>query len=230
METRDEGNEENEKGKRDEGNEENEKGKRNEGNEENEKGKRNEGNEKDEKGKRDERNEKGLIHCYTGDGKGKTTAAVGLAVRAAGSGKRVVFAQFLKDGSSSEISVLDSIPLIHCVKQEQHFGFYRTLSAREKQRLKEVTARYFQEVTALALREQADLLVLDELMAVWNLKLLSQEDVLRFLDEKPEGLELVVTGRDAPEDILSRCDYVTEMNKRRHPYDRGVAARRGIEY
>ena len=194
---------------------------------------RNEGNEKDEKGKRDkkdERNEKGLIHCYTGDGKGKRTAAVGLAVRAAGSGKRVVFAQFLKDGSSSEISVLDSIPLIHCVKQEQHFGFYRTLSAREKQRLKEVTARYFQEVTALALREQADLLVLDELMAVWNLKLLSQEDVLRFLDEKPEGLELVVTGRDATEDILSRCDYVTEMNKRRHPYDRGVAARRGIEY
>ncbi|PNH20669.1 hypothetical protein B6K86_03370 [Lachnospiraceae bacterium] len=209
METRNEGNEKDEKDKRDE------------------KGKR---DQKDERDKKDVTNEKGLIHCYTGDGKGKTTAAVGLAVRAAGSGKRVVFAQFLKDGSSSEISVLDSIPLIHCVKQEQHFGFYRTLSAREKQRLQEVTARYFQEVTALALREQADLLVLDELMAVWNLKLLSQEDVLRFLDEKPEGLELVVTGRDAPEDILSRCDYVTEMNKRRHPYDRGVAARRGIEY
>lgn len=209
METRNEGNEKDEKDKRDE------------------KGKR---DQKDERDKKDVTNEKGLIHCYTGDGKGKTTAAVGLAVRAAGSGKRVVFAQFLKDGSSSEISVLDSIPLIHCVKQEQHFGFYRTLSVREKQRLQEVTARYFQEVTALALREQADLLVLDELMAAWNLKLLSQEDVLRFLDEKPEGLELVVTGRDAPEDILSRCDYVTEMNKRRHPYDRGVAARRGIEY
>lgn len=209
METRNEGNEKDEKDKRDE------------------KGKR---DQKDERDKKDVTNEKGLIHCYTGDGKGKTTAAVGLAVRAAGSGKRVVFAQFLKDGSSSEISVLDSIPLIHCVKQEQHFGFYRTLSAREKQRLQEVTARYFQEVTALALREQTDLLVLDELMAVWNLKLLSQEDVLRFLDEKPEGLELVVTGRDAPEDILSRCDYVTEMSKRRHPYDRGVAARRGIEY
>ena len=156
METRNEGNEKDEKDKRDE------------------KGKR---DQKDERDKKDVTNEKGLIHCYTGDGKGKTTAAVGLAVRAAGSGKRVVFAQFLKDGSSSEISVLDSIPLIHCVKQEQHFGFYRTLSVREKQRLQEVTARYFQEVTALALREQADLLVLDELMAAWNLKLLSQEAV-----------------------------------------------------
>lgn len=173
---------------------------------------------------------RGLIHCYTGDGKGKTSAAAGLAVRAAGSGMKVLFAQFLKDGSSSELRALERMEEVSCVRMPERFGFFRSLDEEGKGRLGEATQAYFDLVTARASAEAFDLLVLDEFMAAYRLKLFDPEKARRFLREKPEALEVVLTGRDAPGEITELCDYVTELKKIKHPYDRGIAARRGIEY
>ncbi len=172
----------------------------------------------------------GLIHCYTGDGKGKSTAAVGLALRVAGSGKKVLFSQFLKDGSSSELAVLRELPGVLCRSMDKPQGFYRTLSEAQKQLLQAETRKYFLAVREEAAREAVDLLVLDEFMAAYRLSLIDQREATEYLRRKPEKLELVLTGRDAPEEITELCDYVTECRKRKHPYDRGIPARRGIEY
>jgi len=173
---------------------------------------------------------KGFIHCYTGDGKGKTTAAVGLAVRAAGNGLRVLFAQFLKDGSSGEISVLSEIPGITCFPCTRHFGFFFNMTEEEKKEAVGVYRAYFAETVSRAGKEKYDLLVLDELLAAYRLDILDHETVLSFLRTKPDDLEIVLTGRDAPEEITALCDYVTECRKVKHPYDGGTAARKGIEY
>jgi cob(I)alamin adenosyltransferase len=170
----------------------------------------------------------GLIHIYCGDGKGKTTAAVGLAVRAAGAGKRVVFAQFFKDGSSSEINVLRSLPNVEvCVCTKRH-GFFRNMGPEERERAAEDYSALFRLVREKA--ADADLVVLDELISLCNHSLLPEKEALEFMDGKPTALELVVTGRDPSDAMRERADYITEMKKLRHPFDRGVAARRGIEF
>lgn len=171
----------------------------------------------------------GLIHCYTGDGKGKTTAAVGLAVRAAGSGMKVLFTQFLKDGSSGEIKVLSAVPGIRCYPCPKHFGFFRDMTDSQKKEAEETYRNYFSEAVQLAADGAYDVLVLDELMAAYDLKLLDRERVLSFLKTKPEKLEIIMTGRNMPDELASLCDYITECRKIRHPYDRGIPARKGIE-
>ena len=170
----------------------------------------------------------GLVHIYCGDGKGKTTAAAGLAVRAAGAGKKVIFAQFLKDGSSSEIAVLENtehIAVRHC---RTVTGWFRNMTEEEKQKAREDYGRFFEALAEEA--AAADLLILDELTAAVNFGLVREERVLSFLDAKPEGLEVVLTGRDPSPAICARADYITEMKKLKHPYDRGIRARKGIEY
>ena len=172
--------------------------------------------------------EKGLIHIYCGDGKGKTTAAVGLAVRAAGRGLRVLISRFLKTEDSGEVEVLRAIPGITVLPCERTFGFLFRMSPEQKRE----AARYFQgqfEKTA-AMAQDYDLLILDEIMASVNGGVVKEESVLQFLEEKPEGLEVVLTGRGPSQALLDRADYVTEMRKVKHPFDRGVAARRGVEY
>ena len=171
---------------------------------------------------------KGLIHIYCGDGKGKTTAAVGLSVRAAGAGKKVIFTQFFKDGSSSEIGMLrgmSNITVCHCQTVR---GFFRNMSADERARAAADYGRLFEDVCALA--RDVDLLVLDEIISACNTGVVDEEAVRGFLANKPDGLEVVLTGRNPSEPLLALADYVTEMKKIRHPYDRGVLARRGIEF
>ena len=170
----------------------------------------------------------GLIQLYTGDGKGKTTAAVGLAVRAAGAGRRVLFAQFLKPGTSSEIGVLRALPgvaLRHC---EAVRGWARDMDDQQRERAAGEYGAFLEGLFAEA--ADYDLLVLDEAPVACRWGLLDPDALLRLLDEKPEGLEVVLTGRDAPPALIARADYVTEMRKLRHPYDRGLRAREGIEY
>ncbi|MBR2716414.1 MAG: cob(I)yrinic acid a,c-diamide adenosyltransferase [Oscillospiraceae bacterium] len=170
----------------------------------------------------------GLIHIYCGNGKGKTTAAAGLALRAAGAGKRVLFAQFLKDGSSSEISVLrqlDGVTVRHC---DTARGWFRTLSGREQDRARRDYNAFLEELIAEAGR--FDLLVLDEAAAACRYGAVEERSLLTFLREKPEALEVVLTGREPPESLLSAADYVTEMRKIKHPFDRGIPAREGVEF
>lgn len=171
---------------------------------------------------------KGLIHLYCGDGKGKTSAASGLALRAAGAGKRVLFTQFMKDGSSSEIGVLKKIENISALLCEKPYGFYRNMTTQERMAAKED----FSGLLLDALRQSADfdLLILDEIIPACNRGVVEETQLADFLKAKPEHLEVVLTGRDPSETLIACADYVTEMKKIRHPYDRGVPARRGIEF
>ena len=162
-----------------------------------------------------------LVHIYCGDGKGKTSAAVGMAVRAAGRGLKVVMVRFLKSDDSGEVAVLGHIPGITVIPCERTFGF---VSAMDRE-TREQAARWNLEqfFRAVELAERADLLILDEIMV-------PEERVLEFLEARPGGLEVVLTGRSPSERILGAADYVSEIQKVRHPYDRGILARKGIEY
>lgn len=170
----------------------------------------------------------GLIHIYCGDGKGKTTAAVGLAVRAAGAGKKAVFTQFFKDGSSSEVSGLQRLAGIKVMYCQTVKGFFRHMSDAEKARASEDYTRLFAQVLDEVVH--ADLLILDEIVSACNYGVIAQAAVTGFLRKKPKNLEVVLTGRSPSEELLALADYVTEMRKIKHPYDVGITARRGIEY
>lgn len=170
----------------------------------------------------------GLIHIYCGDGKGKTTAAVGLAVRAAGSGKKVLLLQFFKDGKSSEFSALAHVPGIETVPQTRTFGFSWTLTPEEKEEARSYYAGLLEEAFRRA--GGFDLLVLDEAMSACTTGMIDEARLLALLAGKPAELEVVLTGRNPSQALLDAADYVTEMKKIKHPYERGVAARKGIEY
>lgn len=170
----------------------------------------------------------GLLHLYCGDGKGKTTAAVGLAVRMAGSGGRVLFVQFMKDGTSSELNILRTLPLVNCVTSRKHYGFYRSMTEAQKAECSEE----YREMFASAARAfaQWDLVVFDELAAAYRHGLLDRATVLRELTQRPECTEVVLTGRDPAPELTALADYVSCVRKERHPFDTGVRARRGIEF
>ena len=174
--------------------------------------------------------EKGLIHIYCGDGKGKTSAATGLAVRAAGCGKQVLFARFLKNEDSGELEILDRIPEIHVIHLERSFGFYRTLTEEEQAEVRQMYEALWQDIVQKAETDVYDVLVMDEFMAAYNYGLIGHDAAFAFLREKPERLEVVLTGRDPDEALVELADYVSEIRKVKHPFDRGIRARRGIEY
>ena len=171
---------------------------------------------------------RGLVHIYCGDGKGKTTAAAGLAVRAAGAGQKVLFVQFFKDGSSSEIASLRALGIgVRAVPE--NFGFVWNMDDAELARAKKA----YTDLLLAAEKEAADgcgLLVLDEIISAVNCELVPERELLDFIICRPEGLEIVLTGRDPSPALSDAADYITEMRKLRHPYDEGIMGRRGIEY
>lgn len=170
----------------------------------------------------------GLIHIYCGDGKGKTTAAVGLTVRAAGAGKTAVFAQFFKDGSSSEIKSLQCLGNVHIMHCDTVRGFFRNMTDEQKVKVREDYTALFRK--AISKAKGADLLILDEIISACNHGTVPEKEVLEFLSSKPETLEVVLTGRNPSRALLAVADYVTEMRKIRHPFDCGITARKGIEF
>lgn len=191
--------------------------------------------------------ERGLIHVYTGDGKGKTTAALGLALRAAGCGLRTYICQFLKGQGQGELEAVqwlaagapatgapdgDRRPPIAI----ERFGqptFVR-VSADGTSSATEEDVRLARAGLDAARRAMAggqyDLVVLDEIHVALHFRLLTVQEVLELIDARPEGVELVLTGRRVPDEIMARADYVTEMREVRHPYQRGIQARKGIEF
>lgn len=172
----------------------------------------------------------GLIHIYCGEGKGKTTAAIGLAVRAAGCGMKVLFARFLKNEDSGELRILDAIPEIEVLHLDKSYGFYWTLKEEEKEAVRGMYGELWRTVLEKVKKESYSMLVMDEFMAAYRYGLIEQEEAIEFLRNKPEQLEVVLTGRDPSEEILEQADYVSDIRKIKHPYDGGVTARRGIEY
>ena len=169
-----------------------------------------------------------MIHIYCGDGKGKTTAALGLICRHAGAGGRAVLAQFLKSLPTGELAALARLE-VPVYRNELPHGFFPNMSEEMKQTVREMHDHTLAEVTQLARANACSLLVLDELCAALSLELIDREAVLSLLDDHGNA-ELVITGRDPEEALLSRADYITEMKLVKHPYEKGVLARKGIEY
>lgn len=169
-----------------------------------------------------------MIHIYCGDGKGKTTAAVGLAVRMAGFGGKVLFGQFFKDGSSSEIAMLKLLPNITVRHCKTIPGRYIRLSPEQREQVRSDYTAYLRELLDMA--EDFDLLVLDEVISACNHGTVPEEMLLAFLSKVPESPEVVLTGRNPSGALTALADYVTEMKKQKHPFDRGIPAREGIEF
>ena len=167
----------------------------------------------------------GMLHLYYGDGKGKTTAAMGLALRALGSGKKVVVLQFLKGGQSGEIPLLEQLGAkIYRGKAGQKFVFQ--MNEAEKAATRDLQNRNL----AAAMTEDADLLVLDEAGSAWELDMVDKALLQKAVLARPAAQECVLTAHAAPRWMLDAADYVTEMKCCRHPYQKGIAARKGIEY
>ncbi len=167
-----------------------------------------------------------MVHIYCGDGKGKTTAAMGLALRMAGAGNRVVVAQFFKDGSSSEISLLKGLPDVsvhHCNTVK---GRFVNLSAKERQTARQDYTAFLRELLAM----DCDCLVLDEAVSACNHGVIPEDEITVYLKQWSIAREIILTGRNPSAALLACADYVTEMVKHRHPFDSGIPARHGVEF
>lgn len=167
-----------------------------------------------------------MLHIYHGDGKGKTTAAMGLALRMAGRGKRVVVAQFLKGEDSGERLALARMPGVELLPLPGCLPFTFQLTEQQREEEQQRYASMLGHLSKLA--PQADLMVLDEVCDAIDCGLVELEDVLNLLG-RCSG-EVVLTGRQGQWSLLLRADYVTRMGKEKHPFDRGVEAREGVEW
>ncbi len=170
---------------------------------------------------------KGLIHVYTGNGKGKTTAAIGLGVRAAGDGLKVLMIQFMKGRRYSELDALQQIKNFTVVQ----FGRDEFVS---KEKPAQVDIDLAQKGLAFAKdvihNQSYDVVILDEMNVALDYQLIAVDDVLQLLREKPESLELVLTGRYASPEIIKHADVVSEILEIKHPYQKGVQSRKGIDW
>lgn len=167
-----------------------------------------------------------MLQVYTGNGRGKTTAAIGLAIRAAGAGMKVYIGQFIKKGCYNEIKVLKKIKNI---KLEQ-FGRGCFIKGAAAQRDKQLAAAGFETVKKAISSKKYDLVILDELNICLKLKLLPLKEVISLLKSAAKRVELVLTGRNCPAEIIKLADLVSVIQDKKHYYKRGVKGRKGIEY
>jgi cob(I)alamin adenosyltransferase len=175
--------------------------------------------------RRREMSDQGYIQVYTGNGKGKTTASLGLALRAVCAGKKVFIGQFIKGMEYSELKAVDWLPNL-TIEQFGRDCFIRNKPTEEDLI---IAANGLTRSRQVLLSGEFDLVILDEINIALYFKLFSEESVLQLMNEKPQHVELVMTGRYAPEPIIQRADLVTEMREVKHYYQQGVQARKGIE-
>lgn len=174
--------------------------------------------------------ELGLIHIYCGDGKGKTTASMGLGMRAAGRDKKVLLTQFLKDNETGELNSIEKLGINFEVFEGIPVKkFFKFMSPEEQMVTTKEHEERFRKVTKKAIDENVDLLILDEIIAATNLKLVPLDEVVAFLENKPKGLEVVLTGRNPDDKLVYLADYVSEIKAVKHPYEKGINSRIGIE-
>lgn len=171
--------------------------------------------------------ERGLVHIYTGDGKGKTTAAVGICVRAAGSGLRVLFSQFLKGRPTGELEPLSKIG-VEIVRGDAVTKFIPYMTDEELKKCREEQQSIFDAVCRSI--NDYDVVVLDEIFGAIETGMIKKSSVLTLIREKPKSTELVLTGRNAPEELTELADYLSEIKHIKHPYEKGINGRKGIEY
>lgn len=173
---------------------------------------------------------KGLIQVYTGEGKGKTTAAFGLAVRATGRGFNVVVIQFFKADETGEVLLLkNKVPEMEIYAASTQTKFSWGMDKSEIDLLKEETTAGYKQAEDIIKNNKCDVLVLDEITYALQQRFIDIKACAALLENKPETMEIILTGRDAPAEIIKIADLVTEMKKIKHPFDAGVGARIGIE-
>ncbi|UCE40620.1 MAG: cob(I)yrinic acid a,c-diamide adenosyltransferase [Candidatus Aminicenantes bacterium] len=171
---------------------------------------------------------KGYIQVYTGNGKGKTTAALGLALRAAGYGLKTYFGQFLKGQDYGELSGIQKLSSLITIEQFGRKGFIHVTEKPDKEDI-ERAQHGLQKCTKMMKSQKYHIIVLDEINVAVHFNLFSEKEIHDFLDEKPEGIEVILTGRYAPESLIERANLVTEMKEIKHYYKKGIQARPGIE-
>ncbi len=177
--------------------------------------------------------EKGLVQVYTGDGKGKTTAALGLALRTAGQGGKVLIYQFLKPSALElgERGGLRNIGSITLLALDEPWDMFESMGDRQAiERVKGAIHKAMKMLTTAAHEKYYDLIILDEIVFCLSKGLAILEDVKELIAHRDQHVELVLTGRGAGQDLIDLADLVTEMRSIKHPYDKGIGARRGIEY
>ena len=175
--------------------------------------------------------ERGYVQVYTGDGKGKTTAAVGQAIRSAGNGLKVYMLQFLKTGESGELEIAKLLgDKFQIYRFQSVEGFFWNLNDEEKAVLQTEVNTGYKFAMEVIKNNSCDIFILDEIMGVLSNKLLTDEQVIDIIDNKPINMELILTGRNAPKSIIDKADLVSEINNIKHYIDKGVYAREGIEF
>lgn len=177
--------------------------------------------------------EKGLIQVYYGNGKGKTTAAMGQALRACGHGLKVFVFQFLKSpDESGEVSVLKKLPGIDYLDNTIEVPFLFNLTPEQQEYFNDLYSERFAEIRGRIMDGGYDVVILDEVLDAFGLGLIQEEELYRLMEEKPEGTEFVMTGHEYAKDlsgIFDRADYITKCVKEKHPFDLGIGCRKGIE-
>ena len=196
-----------------------------------------------------------MIHLYSGDGKGKTSIAVGMAIRMAGAGGHVIFAQFMKGNESSELNILRQLPQVKVLKVEKEFGFYNEMSDEDKAEITGLHNEIMREIVECVEQIKSNgqsnaehievqkcedntgkdacpqiLIVLDEITYPCRWNLIDEKLVRKFLKELPDCAELVMTGRDPLDYMIEASDYWSDVEMKRHPFEKGISARIGIEY
>lgn len=192
---------------------------------------KNDKNEKDEKNDKNEKTKKGLLIVYTGDGKGKTTAALGMTVRAVGYGWKIAVFQFIKGtwkygelegikklAPNVELEVLGA-GFVGIIDDDKPFEEHRR-----------VARKAIETVARKISSEKYDLVILDELNVALSLGLVTQDEVESIINNRPDNLNLVITGRGASQWLIDRADLVTEMKEIKHPFQKGIKARKGIDF
>lgn len=172
----------------------------------------------------------GLVHIYTGNGKGKTTAAVGLAFRAWGRGMKVLMVQFLKGMESGEMISAEKLGATFTINPGTALTkFTWDMNEAEVHEASMAQKKQFEYVLKEINSNQWDLVILDEIMAAIHADMIAVENVSDLIDNKPEKLELVLTGRNAPDALIEKADYVSRIDGVKHPFNKGILSRLGIE-
>ncbi len=178
--------------------------------------------------------EKGYVHIYTGDGKGKTTAAFGLALRASGHGSRVLIYQFLKPSSldlGERGALRKGIEGITVRALDEPWDMFESMgNAPALERVKKAISRALKEIETAAHEKYYDVIILDEIVFCYARELVSIEDIRKVIEHREKGVEIVLTGRGATKELIKMADLVTEMKPIKHPFDEGIQARKGIEF
>ena len=175
--------------------------------------------------------ENGLIQVYYGNGKGKTTAAIGLGIRAIGSKYKVIMIQFLKNDETGEYRTLKELePQFKVFHFEKKRGFTWQLTDEEKKELQSETQNALKFASKVMDTGECDILILDELLNSLQLGFVKESEVLELIENKPDEIELVLTGRTLPPSIAEKADYISHIDDVKHPMEKGMDARQGIEY